>query len=234
MTQVHDTRRIWESSPRPSLGVNFQYGDPHNLQEVYNPFDFFNFSLGLIPNIDNPTLDIFTEFLLWGRKLYPGKESISLAGIFQHFDFLENYTYKFACNGIGPGITSIHPLTDFTSISSMLHLYAIPLGGVESEESLIEESKEYSLGNGLGLKTTISLSGKSLYRLYIDYKGYYFFTLSGADSYNTVSMISPGGEIFLSENLKLGFSYISYERSSNTRINHRKTYGIQIYLQNDL
>ena len=234
MTRTKDEYWLLGASPYPFFGTKLKYGDPYDEREEYAPYDYFTFQAFVDVNASNPTWDIFGFAMLYGRKLYIGDEDRGVIGFYQHFDYLENFVYKFAANGAGVGVQLHYPFLEKRTVEFMLHLYGIALGGVDSRYSQESSGREYSLGPGAGLKTGFFLEDGEVGNLSVLYSRYWFYTASGSDSQNIVGIFSAVAEHFIKNDLRLGVEFLIYDRWSNAIVDNSSTYGFRTYLVYDL
>ena len=212
------------------LGARFQYGDPYYGQDRYGPYEYFDFDFDVAVNVDNPTWLVLGKAVVYGRELYLGRESRAVVGVFQHFDYLENFVYKFAANGVGGGIQFSIPLGPRFSVEFGTHLSGIALGGVDSAYSQDLEGRAYSLGPGFSTKSSLSLSWRGAWAASFLANRYFFRTVSGADDRNYVGMLSASAEVFVTDELRIGSALQFYDRVSDADIDTASTFACRIYL----
>ena len=234
MTRTKDEYQLLGTSPYPFFGARVKYGDPFDDHEEYEPYDYFTFSAFVDVNTSNPTWDIFGYAMLYGRKLYIGDEDRGVIGFYQHFDYLENFVYKFAANGAGVGIQLHYPFLERRTVEFMLHFYGIALGGVDSRFSRASSGREYSLGPGAGMKTGFFLEDGDVGNLSVLYSRYWFSTASGSDNQNIVGIFSAAAEHVIKHDLRLGVEFLVYDRWSNAVVDNSSTFGFRTYLVYDL
>ncbi len=230
INRTRDDYALFEVTPHPFAGFLLRFGNPYGPQEVYAPYDYFVLQAGLDMDISNPGGDVFAHAVLYGRRLYPGGESRALAGFFQHFDYLENYEYKFAANGAGAGFELDFPFLDDHAVDLRLHLYGIALGGVDSRYSNSITGRDYSLGPGGGFKSELRYTYLPLFSLAVKYNFYWFHTSSGSDTENAVSFFSALAEVPVKDDLTVGVEFHMYDRWSDAGYDSAHSFGLRSYL----
>jgi len=217
--------------PHPFIGIGLRYGDPFGAAgDLRAPYDYFRLRVGLYGDVDNPGSDVFAHGLLWGRRLYPGREGRALAGVFQHFDYMDNYKFKFAANGVGGGIETSFPLDGERELGFLLHLFGVALGGVDSRYSRGLTGRDYSLGPGAGMKSELRCSFPAGRSLALAYSYYWFFTLSGSDRENGAGFLSGQGEAAVTDTTRLGLEFRLYHRWSDAGFDDALSFGLRTYL----
>jgi len=234
MSRTRDEYWIFGSSPHPFLGVKLRYGDPYDESEEYEPYDYFTFQGYVDVDASNPTWDIFGHAMLYGRKLYLGDDDRGVVGFYQHFDYLENFVYKFASNGAGVGVQLHYPFREKRAVEFLFHLFGIALGGVNSRCSRDVDGREYSLGSGAGMKTGLLLEDESIGWRSLHYSRYWFSTLSGSDDQNIVGIFTLSVEHYLKNDLRIGLEALVYDRWSNAIVDNSSSFGLRTYLIYDL
>ena len=230
LNRNRDDRGIFSESPHPFAGFFLNYGNPYDPRAEYGPYEYFTVQAGADLDYDNPNWDIYAHGVLYGRKLFLGDDVRGLVGLFQHFDYLENFIYKFASNGAGVGLQTLIPFTPERSLELILHAYGIVLGGVESRYSRRLTGRYYSLGPGAALKTGVKYTDTSLLNLSFFYYQYWFYTSSGSDSQNTVGILSAAAEVPVTDDLSLGAEIHMYDRWSDAGVDTARTEGFRVFL----
>ena len=225
-SEGYDTFKI----PSLNLGAWIQYGNLHDSTDTYMPYDYFNYSLSLNVNPDEPTGTIFMKANIFGKSLYLAQQKRFVAGVFQHFDYIENFTYKYASNSLGVGIEGAFGSQGPLTLEYTAHLLGTALGVINSKITKKELGTDYSYGQGWGVKNSFAIKYKTLGRVSATYNKYYQYTLRGFDSYNTVDVASISFDMFLTNIFQFGVGAFHYVRESDMGIDNHRSIGTRVYI----
>jgi len=213
------------------IDLDMVYGNP--FEEIKRkPFDFFRIRSTFNFGAGEPPIGAITAYgILWGKNIKEKKQDI-LAGIFQHYDFFDNNTYKVGGVSFGAGLLSLfqNKKEKGNRITTSLHLNLMPLGASNSAYSAFGE-KEYNFTIGANMQFESFLELKWGYAL-IDYKLYFMHTIVGASSNEYVGILKPKIQVNVYKNISVGAEYIFYHREGyyqdypdiHTRNNEQKLF----------
>ncbi|MGH9896660.1 MAG: DUF3943 domain-containing protein, partial [bacterium] len=165
---------------RPFVGVRFQYGSPFQ-ERASRPYDAFEFSLHLSPNEHVVLTHASVSGLLARRHLVRSSRSQLLLGLFQHYDYDDLPLAKASSQSLSGALLYRQTSGTRTQVDFGLHLEAVPLGAVSSEQELVRR-RDYDFGPGIGGRFTGALrhDGRELLRL--DGRTVWIHSLYAADA----------------------------------------------------
>ncbi|MCX7786969.1 MAG: DUF3943 domain-containing protein [Spirochaetes bacterium] len=232
INRTGDAYPLFLRTPHPFLGFLLNYGDPTDERERYLPFDAFRIFSAWDLDYTNPGWEIFASGILYGRKIFLPNGGRGVLGIYQHFDYLQNFVYKFASNGIGFG-TEMRPMKQIELFEFQFHLYGILLGALDSRYTMDTQGGEYIWGSGAAAKLGVHFVYDEFSSSVFYYK-YWFYTVKGADSHNTVGIFSFSVEHVLRKDVRIGAELHIYDRWSNVDVNNSSRMGARTYLAHTL
>ncbi len=193
------------------VDLDLIYGNPFEKMKRI-PFDFFRIRSTFNFGAGEPPIGTITAYgILWGKNFQEKKQNV-LAGIFQHYDFFDNNTYKVGGISFGGGLLSLFQNSKESKnrISTSVHLNIMPLGASNSAYSAFGE-KEYNFTTGMNMKFESFLEMSWGYAL-VDYKIYFMHTVVGASSNEFVGILKPKIQVNVYKNLSVGAEYLFYHR----------------------
>ncbi len=231
INHVSDGTDFYEGVSNGVIDLDMVYGNPFKVMER-KPFDFFRIRSTFNIGAGQPPIGMITAYgILWGKNIKEKKQDI-LAGIFQHYDFFDNNTYKVGGISFGAGLISLFKNKEKKSnrITTSVHLNLMPLGASNSAYSAFGE-KEYNFTIGANMQFETFLELKWGYAL-IDYKLYYMHTIVGASSNEYVGILKPKLQVNVYNNWSVGAEYLFYHREGyyqdypdiHTRNNEQKIF----------
>ncbi|MFQ3620240.1 MAG: DUF3943 domain-containing protein [Spirochaetales bacterium] len=232
INRTRDEFPILAVTPHPFLGFDLVYGDPYDERKIYKPFDYFRITSGWDLDIKNPGWEIFALSILYGKKLYFKNGARGIMGIYQHFDYLQNFVYSFSSNGFGVGLEA-KPLGNKEYLEFKAHLYGIVLGGLDSSYTKYSQKGEYVLGSGAAGKLGFMFTWADFYSSIFYYK-YWFHTIRGVASHNTVGIFSISLEHTLKIDFRIGAEIHIYDRWSSIGMDNASRFGARTYLAHTL
>ena len=232
INRTGDEYPLFRRTPHPFVGFSLNYGNPYDERERYSPFDTFRIFSDWDLDYTNPGWEIFASGILYGRKIYFPNGGRGIAGIYQHFDYLQNFVYKFASNGIGIG-TEMRPMQRMELFELQVHFYGIVLGALDSQYTHDTQGGEYIFGSGAAAKLGVQFIFDEFSSSVFYYK-YWFYTVRGADSHNTVGIFSFSVEHSLKQDLRIGAELHVYDRWSNVGVDNSRRVGARTYLAHTL
>ncbi len=191
------------------IDLNMVYGNPFK-EEKRKPFDFFRLRGSFNFGAGQSVIGTVTSYGILAGKNYIKKDHSILVGLFQHYDFFDNTTYKVGGISFGAGLLTLYKTLGNKSLATVIHLNVMPLGATNSEYSAFGE-KEYNFTAGVNMKFegTFDLGwGDAL----VNYNLYYMHTLVGAPSNEFVGLLRPRIRVKIYKGLGVGAEYVFYHR----------------------
>lgn len=191
------------------IDLNLVYGTPFT-KEKRKPFDFFRVRTTFNFGAGQPPIGVLTSYgILFGNNFEKKRHKI-LAGVFQHYDFYDNNTYKVGGISFGAGLLTLYTGSDKKSIATSVHLNFMPLGATNSDYSAFGE-KEYNFATGFNMKFESVFDfgwGDAL----VNYNLYYMHTVIGAASNEYIGLLRPRLRVRIYKGIGVGTEYVFYHR----------------------
>ncbi len=231
VNHVSNGTNYFEGVSNGVIDLDMVYGNPFRVFDR-KPFDFFRIRSTFNIGAGQPPIGTITAYgILWGKNFTEKKQDV-LAGIFQHYDFFDNNTYKVGGISFGGGLISLfqNKKDKGNRITTSVHLNLMPLGASNSAYSAFGE-KEYNFTVGANMQFETFLEMKWGYAL-VDYKLYYMHTIVGASSNEYVGILKPKIQVKVYKNWSVGAEYLFYHREGfyqdypdiHTRNNEQKIF----------
>lgn len=191
------------------IDLNMMYGLPF-VKEKRKPFDFFRVRASFSFGAGQPPIGTLTSYGILYGKNFEKKNHKIMAGIFQHYDFFDNNTYKVGGISFGAGLLTLYTGTNKKSLASSVHLNIMPIGAANSEYSAFGE-KEYNFTTGFNMKFESVFDfgwGDAL----VNYNIYFMHTVIGTPSNEYVGILRPRLRVRIYKGLGVGTEYDFYHR----------------------
>ena len=211
VSNVFFSRKLANNSTYAFLGFDLGYGNPLDVGQHVDPFDYFIVHTEVSFKSDDNIVGIFASGVLWDTKINLFENSKDVIGAYKEVDILINTVYKLSATSITGQIIDILDISSTTTIQNSLSLSAILMGATNSHYS-IEYGKDYNIGPGASARISSNLRIKDYGSVYFSYKRYWIHTLSGAESEEFVGLLKIGTTVELNSHLNLGLDFLVYER----------------------
>jgi len=211
INHVSEGTSIFEGVSNGVINLDMVYGNP--FEEIKRkPFDFFRIRSQFNIGAGQPPIGYVTAYAVLTGENFKEKNQNILAGIFQHYDFYDNNTYKVGGISFGGGLLSYFKTDkgNKNRIVTSVHLNLMPLGASNSAYSSFGE-KEYNFTVGANMKFESSLLMSWGFAL-VDYNVYLMHTIIGASSNEFVGILKPKLQVNVYKNLSVGAEYVFYHR----------------------
>jgi hypothetical protein len=165
------------------------YGDPFETLSR-KPFDLFRLRAELSYGTDTRLLGNVNGYgILKGWNL---KENRLLAGIFQHFDYINNSLFQIGALGFGGGLISKFSISPKSNIYSNIHLALVPLAGNNTyfgSDSSFYRAYNFGAGAEAKVEETLNLNKWAS----LGFTGFYYFihTYQGLPGNSIVGVYNP-------------------------------------------
>ena len=232
-----------KGSPNPALNIQLDYGNAFEIRSR-KPFDFFRLRVDLSFGYGRKMIDNVNGYgLLAGKNSGKDKRGM-LLGIFQHYDYWDNYSFEMGALALGPGAITKLPFHAFgleNNLYTNIHLGLVPLAGKNKEQGVDSNAvvRDYNFGWGGEAKLEASLSFGNITTL--SFAGYYYYLLTYEGSSETSSLLIMKPKIYFTvyKNIKVGYeqtvqydkSFHSTEVSNNNNMHTEQKAFILIYLE---
>ncbi len=202
-------RNLYQKHPHGYLNVQLDYGNLFSLSSRYDPFDYFNVTVGLGFTITNTIINISGSGMLWGNKIKIFQNGKNIIGIFKNYDFLNTATYRVGSSSVGIGLITKVQLSEQYILESTLIPSIILVGAINSEYAK-PLGRDYNLGPGLEGKMRASITNNNLGKLYMAYDRSWIYVISGARGDEVVGIWQAGVQVHLSHSTTWTFEYLNY------------------------
>ena len=201
------------------LNLQFDYGNPFE-NRTRKPFDLFKFRADFNIGVGRKILDNLTGYGILTGKNYQvdSGHKAMLIGLFQYYDYWDNFTFELGTIGFGGGIITKISLNTTTksNLYTSLHFAAVPLAGTSARYSPdTTQVGDYNYGSGLEGKfeTTINYS-KYATATFAAYS-YWIHSYVGpnhtkVNENNFILALKPRVTVTLIKNLSIGFEEAIY------------------------
>lgn len=208
---------------------NFVYGD-HESWVDSKPFDYFTVisSIGVINR--DLRLELFSQGLLKGKRLYIGDEDKTsrVIGLFTGLDFLyAGETINLGANTVGVGYSQINYLSPEMTLKTDIHLNGVLLGGsdyaklkyLDSLSSPDGERRNYSIGMGENIKFYTKLEKDKYGSISLNYMIYGLHILTdtvedgASEGYDITGILFVNLDKNITEDWRIGTSLFSYHKN---------------------
>ena len=201
------------------FNLQFDYGNPFE-NRTRKAFDLFRFRADFNFGIGRKILDNLTGYGILTGKNYQvdsGRKAM-LLGLFQYYDYWDNFTFELGAIGIGGGFINkiVLSTASKSNLYTALHLAAIPLAGTSARYSPdTTQVGDYNYGSGFEGKfeTTLNFS-KYATATFVAY-AYWIHSYVGpnhthANENNLISIFKPRVTVTVIKNLSIGFEEAFY------------------------
>ena len=191
---------------RTFVGLTVQYGSAFGDQ-LQRPYDAFEFSLHLSPEDHVVLTHVGVSGVLSRRSLVRSPRSQLYLALFQHYDYDDHPVSKAGSQSLSGALLYRRTAGARTHIDLGLHLEAVPLGAISSEQGIRRRDYDYGPGMGGRFTGTLRRNGRDLLR--VDARTVWIHSVYGADADHLATtarisatlpvmrMMSVGGDVGL-------------------------------------
>jgi len=194
------------------LALHLDYGNPFE-HRTRKPFDYFELhaELALGGAAGRKIVSQVVAYGMWyGKNIQSGKSDM-LIGVFQHYDFWDNWTYEIGTIAFGPSIIAKTAFSDNVALYYDAHVGMVPLGGLSTILGPdTSQFRDYNYGAGLEGKGTVTLNLGSWVGITV--RGYYYWihTYVGRAGNAFVGIVKPSVSFRILSNFSLGIEQQIY------------------------
>jgi hypothetical protein len=200
-----------EGESNPIVNIQLDYGNPFEDRKR-KPFDYFRLRLDLTFRYGRKIIDNAGGYgFLAGRNTSEGNFKM-LSGLFQHYDYWDNYSFELGTIGFGPGVITSYLFNAFGAeniIYTNLHAAIVPLAGKNKETGVepMATKRDYHFGYGAEAKAEVTLNIGSL--LALSFGGYYYYThtFTGNLEDAFLGILKPRAYFRTFRNIHIGFEH---------------------------
>lgn len=223
-----------------SYDLGLYYGNPFD-EDNEKPFDFFMFKLSGNFFAQQPVLHRVNALGMLYSTDFPVKslKHRLIFGVFQHFNFYQANSqynhmlitpYKISeAASVGPGLLYKRDVFKHVRLLGAVHLSGILLGGSQTDH-FITAKRDYNMGSGFSVKSSLELQFGSKARLFFTGEDYRIYSWIGSHEPNTdVFDSNSQGDVGHSSMTvaRVGFQYIIHKHfliSTETSYIYRRSY----------
>ncbi len=232
-----DAQYIMKGNSMLAMGARLTYGAPFLLDDIYEPFDYFDLKATLSVGGNQPFLSSFNAAaILAGKHSEPVPGHRMLIGAFQHFNYYDSeeihtgeipYRIGEIASG-GAGILYKLPqMNNKAEVSLAMYGNAVILGGCLYDTPVSDSivGRDYNLGSGFSGKVEVSATLRRIggFTLSAYHLSLYSWATSnnqqsiyGAQSlaagYSTFNIINPRFDFNITKAIRLSFEGVFYYR----------------------
>lgn len=192
-----------------SLGMNLtlriDYGDLYN-DDYFSPYEWFRFKLGVDFLSDQPLISqVNAVAAIWGKTVWKKDDRNLTAGIFQHFNYYNSQLklgkekeitspYQIAeAAALGGGLIYLRKNNPANPVDVFAEFYANAVFlGASSSDYFKVDNRDYNMGSGYSLKSSIGLTYKKQWSFLLAGENYHLFTWKGYDPDINWETVDPG------------------------------------------
>ena len=198
------TSRTSNQDVIPLLGYHLTYGSLEEGRHNYSPFDLFWLNTWIrFDNYDNsnegfqvakPVFNFSSSALIHGRNLNSRFAGIKLYGLFQDYEYLNTYTYKFGLLSFCLGAIQEFEIGKSRLMARSEFGIAV-LGAVESTSidwvrpDNQGDERDYVMGHGMAFKSYLDWKS-TLFDMSVHYDLWYLPVASGPEGEETVQRLA--------------------------------------------
>jgi len=194
-----------------TLRGNLDYGNQFEVNKHKNPFDFFTVQVEANLRNGDDIWAIIASGVITDSKIKLFDYSNNIIGVYKEIDIYFNDVYKFSSTSISSQLVNTTKLSSNLKMQNYFGLSLIIMGATNSAYAN-EVNKDYNLGPGISGKIGINLKFDENASLYLNYKGNWIHTLSGAESDEFIGLLNSGFSYNLFSQSHIGIEYLIYER----------------------
>jgi len=194
--------------------LTFRYGDPYRLASSRKPFDYFTFRLWVSSRPEKSNVSIIQQAVLVGRNYQDGHdgEIRHLAGLFQHYDYVNLDLFNYGGVTLAPGLVSRWPLGKSWTLGTGVHAGWLMLGGSNNEYFTNTQGRNYNYTMGAKAKATITLSHDKLGDLLLDSWYFWMTGIEGIPGDDYIGQLNVVYNHKIYKGLGLGLEGYLYDR----------------------
>jgi hypothetical protein len=202
-------RNLYQKHPHGYLNFQLDYGNLFSISNSYEPFDYFQLTVGLGLSTNNTIINIAGSGMLWGKKIKILQKGKSTFGIFKNYDFLNTATYRVGSSSVGYGLITKVQLSEQYNVESTIIPSVILMGAINCEYAK-PLGRDYNLGPGLDGKIKVAIEKHDLGKIYIVYDRSWIYVISGVRGDEVVGVWYAGTQVQLSSSTTWAFEYMNY------------------------
>jgi hypothetical protein len=206
----------------PTFNIQLDYGNAFEKRSR-KPFDFFRLRVDLSFSYGRKIIDNVGGYgLLIGKNKEAGNVGM-LAGIFQHYDYWDNYSFELGTIGLGPGVITKLPFNAFglkNNLYTNFHLAVVPLSGKNKEQGVdsLAIMRDYNFGGGGEAKLEATLNLGEIATIALNAYYYYVHTYSGTSENAWLGILKPKIYFNIYHHINIGFEHTIQNEDSYSSI----------------
>ena len=238
----YDDSELGKGAANPALNIQLDYGNAFEIRSR-KPFDFFRLRVDLSFGYGRKMIDNVVGYGLLVGKNYGKDKAAMLFGLFQHYDYWDNYSFEMGALAIGPGIITKYPFQALgieNNLYTNFHLGIVPLAGKSGDQGVDSNAivRDYNFGWGGETKLEVALNIGNITTLSVAGYYYYLHTYEGVSEKAFLGILKPKIHFTVYRNIKVGYEQtIQYDDSfrssgvSNNSVHTEQKAFVLIYLE---
>lgn len=212
--------KFYNANGNVSFRLDLFYGNPYS-EKTRKPYDFFNvkaiFNAGTQPLINQINVYGF----IFGKNLKYKTNQKMLVGMFQHYDYFDNTSYRIGAQSIGAGIIYKIPTVAQVDFQTSMHFAGIILGGGSNiKEAFKYEAdgtayRDYNFSMGFTGKFESILNIRNKAYIFLGLYDFQFYTLDGAEGRDNLLIFNPRIGIAVTPRIYVGTEFSLFHRRSH-------------------
>ena len=201
----------------PSVELTMRYGDAFRLEGSRKPFDYFTLRAWFSRRPEKSNMAVIAQGILVGHNYQGGHdgEIRHLAGLFQHYDYVNVDLFNYGGLTIGPGLVSMWPIGQSWSLATGAHAGWLMLGGANNEYFTNTQGRNYNYTTGAKVKGTVGLSQNKLGDLLFEAWYFWMTSIEGISGTDNIVQLTAVYNHKIYKNLGLGLEGYLYDRVGN-------------------
>jgi hypothetical protein len=205
---------IEKQQVNPALELTMRYGDPFRLASSRKPFDYFRLRLWVSRRPEQNNTTIIQHAILAGRNYQGGYDGQirHLAGLFQHYDYVNVDLFNYGGVSLAPGLVSRWPLGGTWTLATGAYAGWLMLGGSNNEYFTNTQGRNYNYTTGVKAQANITLLHDKFGDLLTDVSYFWMTGIEGIDGNDYIGQLNVVYNHKLHRNLGLGVEGFLYDR----------------------
>lgn len=204
------------------IRLKVSYGNLYEDHSIARPYNSFYVHIGGNIAKNSKVPEVFAQGILTGKDLNLHKKNSSVAGIFQHYHYIDWNDNQTSVHSIGGGIENeLHINEDF-KIRSSLHLAYVALGGSNLYFD-VQNRTEYNFSTGIHGKADLIFVSKDFGRLLFSYYPYWLTTINPYEGEEFTGIITAEYDYPIFTTVGGGIEYKLYRRWGEYEVENGKS-----------
>lgn len=195
------------------LRLKLDYGNLYESVPVHNPFSYFSVYLGGNISKQSKIPEVIVQGVWIGKNIRLFGDHSSVAGLFQHYNFIDWNGNQISTHSLGAGIENEFEVAERVTIEAGIHLAYVVLGGsnlyYDEQATALDQ---YNYSNGLQGRLSFELRANKFGEFSLSYDPYWLNTIHPVDGNEFIGILTAEYDIPVYKNLGVGLEYKLYRR----------------------